>query len=62
MFLLKKIKKLLICCCGSKWFSFKKKKKKIFEIMIEYLKLISRYFKCFADSSKKLTAIVMFLI
>ena len=37
-------------------------KKKIFEIVMEYLKVISRYIKRFADSSKKLTAIVMFLI
>ena len=41
---------------------FLEKKKKIFEIVMEYLKLISGYFKSFADSSKKLTAIVMFLI
>ena len=33
-----------------------------FEIVMEYLKLISGYSKSFADSSKKLAAIVMFLI
>ena len=37
-------------------------KKKVFEIVMEYLKVISGYIKSFADSSKKLTAIVMFLI
>ena len=36
--------------------------KKIFEIVMEYLKLISRYIKSFAGSLKKLSAIVMFLI
>ena len=36
--------------------------KKIFEIVMEYLKLISGYIKSFADLSKKRTAIVMFLI
>ena len=36
--------------------------KKVFENVMEYLKLISGYIKRFADSSKKPTAIVMFLI
>ena len=36
--------------------------KKFFEIVMEYLKLISGYIKSFADSLKTLTAIVMFLI
>ena len=49
----------MICCCGFKWVFLKKK---IFEIVMEYLKLTSGYIKSFADSSKKLTAIVMFLI
>ena len=31
-----------------------------FEIVMEYLKLISGYSKSFADSSKKLAAIVVF--
>ena len=33
---------------------FLEKKKKIFEIVMEYLKLMSGYGKSFADSSKKL--------
>ena len=36
--------------------------KKIFEIVMEYLKLISGYIKSFDHFFKKLTAIVMFLI
>ena len=40
----------------------KKKKKKIFEIVMEHLKLISGYSKSFVDSLKKFIAIVMFLI
>ena len=34
----------------------------IFENVKEYLKLISRYIKSFANSPKKCTGIVMFLI
>ena len=37
-------------------------KNKIFEFVMEYLKLISGYIESFADSSKKLTTIVMILI
>ena len=40
---------------------FLEKKKKIFEIVMEYLKLISMYIKSFADSSKKLTAVVIYI-
>ena len=53
MFLLKKIKKatdLLLWI----YTVFLEKKKKIFEIVMEYLKLMSGYGKSFADSSKKL--------
>ena len=53
MFLLKKIKKsywsVVVDLYGFSW-----KKKKIFEIVMEYLKLMSGYGKSFADSSKKL--------
>ena len=35
-------------------------KKKTFDTVMEYLKLISGYIKSFADSSNKLTAIVVF--
>ena len=34
--------------------------KKIFEIVMEYLKLISGYIKSFADSSRKLSPVVVF--
>ena len=60
MFLLKKIKKsywsVVLDLNGFSW------KEKDFEIVMEYLKLISGYIKSFTNSSKKLTAIVMFLI
>ena len=49
----------MTCCCGFKWFFLKKKK--IFEIVMEHLKLISMYIKSFADSSKKLTAVVIYI-